>query len=75
MNYLKKWWLTLCFILLTVILTAIIIIPHSTTSRNVLTGLSRDIMLNISAYTLDKSESYLQPAEKAAELTRFLARQ
>ncbi|WP_321402958.1 ATP-binding protein [Maridesulfovibrio sp.] len=73
MAYLKKWWLTLCFILLTVILTAIIIIPHSTTSRNVLTGLSRDIMLNISAYTLDKSESYLQPAEKAAELTRFLA--
>ncbi|NDV22086.1 hybrid sensor histidine kinase/response regulator [Desulfovibrio sp. JC022] len=73
MNYIKKWWLALCFISLTIILTTIIIIPHSTTSRNALSGLARDIMLNISAYTLDKSESYLRPAENAAELTRFLA--
>jgi len=73
MNYLKKWWITLCFISLAVALTAIIIIPYSTTSREALTGLAHDIMLNISAYTLDKSESYLSPAEKAAELTRFLA--
>ncbi|WP_421902744.1 ATP-binding protein [Maridesulfovibrio sp.] len=73
MSYLKKWWLAICFISLTVILTAIIIIPHSTTSREALTGLAHDIMLNISSYTLDKSESYLRPAENAAELTRFLA--
>ena len=73
MSYLKKWWLAICFISLTGILTAIIIIPHSTTSREALTGLAHDIMLNISSYTLDKSESYLRPAENAAELTRFLA--
>ncbi|MFW5499352.1 MULTISPECIES: hybrid sensor histidine kinase/response regulator [unclassified Maridesulfovibrio] len=73
MNYLKKWWLTICFVSLTVLLTAIIIIPHSTTSRKALTELAHEIMLNISSYTLDKSESYLRPAENAAELTRFLA--
>lgn len=73
MNYLKKWWLALCFISIALILTAIIIIPYSTTSREALTGLAHDIMLNISSYTLDKSESYLRPAENAAELTRFLA--
>ncbi|TIH12919.1 response regulator [Marinifilum sp. JC120] len=73
MNYIRKWWLALCFTSLTIILTTIIIIPHSTTSRNALSGLAHDIMLNISSYTLDKSESYLRPAENAAELTRFLA--
>ncbi|NDV26831.1 hybrid sensor histidine kinase/response regulator [Desulfovibrio sp. JC010] len=73
MTYLKKWWLALSFISLAVVLTAIIIIPYTTTSRNALNGLAHDIMLNISAYTLDKSESYLRPAENAAELTRFLA--
>lgn len=73
MNYVKKWWLALSFISMTIILTAIIIIPHSTTSRKALSGLAHDIMLNISSYTLDKSESYLRPAENAAELTRFLA--
>ncbi|WP_415716505.1 ATP-binding protein [Maridesulfovibrio sp.] len=73
MNYLKKWWLALSFTAITLILTSFIIIPHFTTSRDALTGLAHEIMLNISAYTLDKSESYLLPAEKAAELTRFLA--
>ncbi len=73
MNYLKKWWLTLSFTAITIILTSFIIIPHFTTSKDALTGLAHDIMLNISAYTLDKSESYLRPAENAAELTRFLA--
>lgn len=73
MNFLKKWWLAACFISLTVIFMAVIIIPTSMTSRNALSGLARDIMVNISSYTLDKSENYLRPAEKAAELTRFLA--
>ncbi|CCO24115.1 hybrid sensor histidine kinase/response regulator [Maridesulfovibrio hydrothermalis] len=73
MNFLKKWWLAVCFISLTIIFAAVIIIPPSLTSRDALTGLARDIMVNISSYTLDKSENYLRPAEKAAELTRFLA--
>ncbi len=73
MNFLKKWWVAACFISLTIIFMAIIIVPTSITSRNALTGLARDIMVNISSYTLDKSENYLRPAEKAAELTRFLA--
>lgn len=73
MNYFKKWWIALSFISLTIILTGLIIIPHSTTSRNALSKLAHDIMVNISSYTLDKSESYLRPAENAAELTRFLA--
>ncbi|WP_027722083.1 ATP-binding protein [Maridesulfovibrio zosterae] len=73
MNFLKKWWLTICFITLTFIFMTIIIIPISITSRNALTGLAHEIMVNISSYTLDKSENYLRPAEKAAELTRFLA--
>ena len=73
MNYLKKWWLALSFTAITIILTSFIIIPHVTTTKEALTRLAHDIMLNISAYTLDKSESYLLPAENAAELTRFLA--
>lgn len=73
MKFLKKWWLTAFFITLTVVSMATIIIPSSITSRNSLSGLAKEIMVNISSYTLDKSENYLLPAEKAAELTRFLA--
>lgn len=73
MSFLKKWWLAASFITLTIVFAAIIIIPSSLTSRNSLTGLAQEIMVNISSYTLDKSENYLRPAEKAAELTRFLA--
>lgn len=73
MTFLKKWRLAICFISLTIILMAVIIIPSSITSRNAIRVLAREIMVNISSYTLDKSENYLRPAEKAAELTRFLA--
>ncbi|WP_432736718.1 ATP-binding protein [Maridesulfovibrio sp. FT414] len=73
MKFIKKWWLAACFISMTLISMAIIIIPSSITSRDSLNTLAQDIMINISSYTLDKSESYLLPAEKAAELTRFLA--
>ncbi|WP_320169605.1 ATP-binding protein [Maridesulfovibrio sp.] len=73
MKFFKEWWLAGCFIAMTVVSMAIIIIPTSITSRNSLSTLARDIMVNITSYTIDKSKSYLLPAEKAAELTKFLA--
>ncbi len=73
MKFLKKWWLAASFITLTIVSMALVIIPTSITSRNSLSALAHEIMVNITSYTLDKSENYLLPAEKAAELTRFLA--
>lgn len=73
MTFIKKWWLAASFITITIVSLAIIIIPTSIAIRGSLSGLAHDIMINISAYTLDKSKNYLIPAQKAAELTRFLA--
>ncbi len=73
MNFFKKWALAAGFTFLIVVFASIIIISSSLTFRKTLTGLAHNIMENIASYTLDKSEDYLRPAEKAAELTKFLA--
>ncbi len=73
MKIFSKWGLAAGFTSLVCVFAAVIIISSSLTFRRTLTGLSHNIMENIASYTLDKSEAYLRPAEKAAELTTFLA--
>ncbi|OEU66077.1 MAG: histidine kinase [Desulfovibrio sp. S3730MH75] len=73
MKFFKKWGLAAGFTFLIVVFASIIIVSSSLTFRKTLTGLAHNIMENIASYTLDKSEDYLRPAEKAAELTKFLA--
>ncbi|OEU66076.1 MAG: histidine kinase [Desulfovibrio sp. S3730MH75] len=73
MKIFSKWGLAAGFISLICVFAAVIIISSSLTFKKTLTGLSHNIMENIASYTLDKSEAYLRPAEKAAELTTFLA--
>ncbi|WP_031481037.1 hybrid sensor histidine kinase/response regulator [Maridesulfovibrio frigidus] len=73
MKIFSKWGLAAGFTSLICIFAAVIIVSSSLTFRKTLTGLSHNIMENIAFYTLDKSEAYLRPAEKAAELTTFLA--
>ena len=73
MKIFSKWGLAAGFTSLICVFAAVIIISSSLTFKKTLTGLSHNIMENIASYTLDKSEAYLRPAEKAAELTTFLA--
>lgn len=53
--------------------SSLIIISSSYTSRLALSKHARTIMENIASYTIDKSQEHLEPARKAARLTRGLS--
>lgn len=59
---------------LIVVFATLIILSSSLTTRAVLTRHARTIMENIASYTIDKSQSYLLPARKAARLTLGLSK-
>jgi len=68
-----KYGLTFAFTGLILVFAILLILSSSLTSRSVLMRHARIIMENIASYTIDKSQSYLEPARKAASLTRSLS--
>ena len=68
-----KFGLTFAFTGLILVFAVLLIFSSSLTSRSVLSRHARTIMENIASYTIDKSQSYLEPARKAASLTRSLS--
>ena len=58
---------------LILVFAMLLIVSSSLTSRTVLSRHATTIMENIASYTIDKSQSYLEPARKAASLTRRLS--
>lgn len=58
---------------LILVFTMVLIVSSSLTTRKVLSHHAHIIMENIASYTIDKSQSYLEPARKAASLTRRLS--
>lgn len=65
--------LTFGFAGLIIIIASLIIISSSLTSRSVLSRHATTIMENIASYTIDKAQSHLIPARKAARLTLGLS--
>ncbi|QGY39064.1 response regulator [Pseudodesulfovibrio cashew] len=68
-----KYTLTFGFSGLIIILAALIILSSTLSSKAVLARHARTIMANIASYTIDKSQSHLDPARKAARLTLGLS--
>ncbi|WP_419786589.1 ATP-binding protein [Pseudodesulfovibrio sp.] len=68
-----KYGLTFAFTGLILVFAILLIVSSSLTSRSVLERHARTIMENIASYTIDKSQGYLEPARKAASLTRSLS--
>ncbi|MEF2230448.1 MAG: ATP-binding protein [Pseudodesulfovibrio sp.] len=68
-----KYGLTFAFSGLILVFAVLLIFSSSLTSRSVLSRHARTIMENIASYTIDKAQSYLEPARKAASLTRSLS--
>ncbi|MGK0290343.1 MAG: adenylate cyclase [bacterium] len=68
-----RWGLIVGLIILLCVTTGTIIISSYVNSQKVLTGLTKEIMRNIATFSIEKSQSYLIPARKAAELTQKLA--
>lgn len=68
-----KFGLTFGFSGLIVVLAALIIFSSSLSSKMVLARHARTIMENIASYTIDKAQSHLEPARKAARLTLGLS--
>ena len=58
---------------LILVFAMLLILSSSLTTRAVLSRHATTIMENIASYTIDKSQSYLEPARKAASLTQRLS--
>lgn len=68
-----KFGLTFGFSGLIIVLAFLIIMSSLLSSKTVLERHARTIMENIASYTIDKSQSHLEPARKAARLTLGLS--
>jgi len=68
-----KYGLTFAFTGLILVFAILLIFSSSLTTRSVLSRHARTIMENIASYTIDKAQGYLEPARKAASLTRSLS--
>jgi signal transduction histidine kinase/ActR/RegA family two-component response regulator len=58
---------------LILVFAMLLIVSSSLTTRAVLSRHATTIMENIASYTIDKAQSYLEPARKAARLTQRLS--